>query len=270
MPTAIRNCEVTALETLFLLSPYGIAAAFALVASLAFMTAGFILLYRPGAGTRTAVGWACITAAGVLFGLGLFASTHADNLLWLRNLLILAKVAVCTALLVLLVRRKAGRAALAVAGCGIAFMLGPGVALAADGTSVDLRPLTDVLIGGAATILSGIITIGALWLRHYLKVRLGIELDASTRDYVRDAADRAVDLLKARLERHAGKSSLTVDVHNALVADAVDMLAEQVPDGLTRLGLTSDNIRQMLLTRLAARGFLPPDDAAPAGAGLSH
>lgn len=147
-----------------------------------------------------------------------------------------------------------------------------GTALAADGaagsTSVDFAPLVQILVGTAATVLSGVVTIGALWVRHYLKARFGIELDAQARSYVQDAADRAAGLVKAQLERHVAGGGLTVDVHNAALAGAVDLLVEQVPDGLTRLGLTSTNVRQMLLTRLAAHGILPPD-AAPSGTGLA-
>lgn len=159
------------------------------------------------------------------------------------------------------------------AALGVFLLAWPALAADAGGTTVNLAPLSDVLIGAAASLLSGIVTIAALWVRHYLKARLGIELDASTREYVQDAADRAADLVQAKMKALlngpiGAKSALTVDVHHALLADAVDMLVEQVPDGLTRLGLGTDNVRHMLMTRLAARGYLPPEDGVPAGAAL--
>lgn len=149
-------------------------------------------------------------------------------------------------------------------GAVILLFAGAGVVWAGDAvppasTSIDLTPLVQVLTAAAA----GAVPVLVALVRVYLKQRLGLELDAQTRGYVQDAAERCADLVAATLKRHAEANRLSLDIHNVTVAAAANTLFQQVPDGIARLGIDRSGVERMLTVRLAARGILPPDVPGP-------
>lgn len=147
-------------------------------------------------------------------------------------------------------------------------------ALAAE-AAVPASPWSGVVetaIAGFVATLSAVILAVFELLRRQLKARLGVELDDQARAYVQDAADRFADLVRARLGSRlhpAGSVSaleaavreptapVTATVYDAMLDDAVDAMIEQVPDGLSRLGVDANGVRRMLQVRLAARGVIP-------------
>jgi len=87
--------------------------------------------------------------------------------------------------------------------------------------------------------------------------------DAKQQEMVRDTVDnvlaKGVDYGKAFLP--AGP--LTVDVHNALVANILAYATQHAPDALKYFGVTNDKLKSMIIARLGAAGISVPDVPVP-------
>jgi hypothetical protein len=168
-------------------------------------------------------------------------------------LLILASVALAVGLLAaaILSPRHAGRrlfAALLVA-------LAPLPALA-DAAGVNTAVDLSTVASGAITALSA----AALWLGRaainaligYLAQRTKLDLDDHTRAYLDQALERAVQYAQSSAERLVGPAASAIDVHNAVVAHAVNYAVDRVPDALAHFGLTPEALTGMVEARIQA------------------
>ncbi|NYZ17050.1 hypothetical protein HL658_31290 [Azospirillum sp. RWY-5-1] len=153
--------------------------------------------------------------------------------------------------------------------------VGGAAALAADLSVAPPSPWSGVLetaVGSLAAIASATILAVFELARRQLKARLGVALDDQAREYVQDAADRFAAFAHARLSALAGLpapspvglppgtapgASAAPALYDSVVDEMVDAMVEQVPDGLSRLGVDAAGVRRMLMVRLAARGILP-------------
>lgn len=160
-------------------------------------------------------------------------------------------------------------------------VVGGAAALAADPASAATPPpwspspwsdVAGTAIAGAASVASAVIVALFELFRRQLKARLGVELNDQARAYVQDAADRFAGFAAARLSAMALGSAppptaatlmmvprpAPVPAYDAVLDEMVDAMVEQVPDGLSRLGVDAAGVRRMLAVRLAASGILPP------------
>lgn len=155
-------------------------------------------------------------------------------------------------------------------------VVGGAAALAADPATAATPSLwSDVAgtaIAGVASVASAVIVALFELFRRQLKARLGVELNDQARAYVQDAADRFAGFAAARLSAMALGSAppptaatlmmvprpAPVPAYDAVLDEMVDAMVEQVPDGLSRLGVDAAGVRRMLAVRLAASGILPP------------
>ncbi len=169
------------------------------------------------------------------------------------SITILASVALAVGLLTaaILSPRHAGRrlfAALLVA-------LAPLPALADAGgvnAAVDLSTLASGVIAalGAAALWVGRAVTSALI--GYLAQKTKLELDDHTRAYLDQALERAVQYAQSSAERLVGPAASEIDVHNAVVAHAVNYAVDRVPDALAHFGLTPEALTGMVEARIQA------------------
>jgi hypothetical protein len=168
-------------------------------------------------------------------------------------LLILASVALAVGLLTagILSPRHAGRRLFAALLVALAPL--PALADAAGvNTAVDLSTLASGVIAalGATALWVGRAVTSALI--GYLAQKTKLELDDHTRAYLDQALERAVQYAQSSAERLVGPAASAIDVHNAVVAHAVNYAVDRVPDALAHFGLTPEALTGMVEARIQA------------------
>lgn len=110
------------------------------------------------------------------------------------------------------------------------------------------------------------------WAIWEIKKRTGLQIEAQYRDAFQKALEQAAGGLLNNLGTRA--ATMTVDVHNAAVAQAINYVLKAAPDAVTHFGL--DNKRDEIAEKLANKvGVLtagppavsiasPPTEPAPA------
>jgi hypothetical protein len=142
----------------------------------------------------------------------------------------------------------------------------------ATGTTFDLAPLLNPLIQAAGVFMSVaapiIVAMAIDWLRKKSALA-GMLVDKALQDKISAGAQTAIGGAISRLQVHPGE--LTVDVHNAILADAARTLANNYAETLTALGST-DNVakaveviqnRLGLMTAAAAGTPVPNPSTTP-------
>jgi hypothetical protein len=140
------------------------------------------------------------------------------------------------------------------------------------GSSIDLAPILNPLIQAAGVFMSVaapiIVAMAIDWLRKKSALA-GMLVDKALQDKISAGAQTAIGGAISRLQIKPGE--LTVDVHNAIVADAADTLAKNFGDTLTTLG-SKDNIakaveviqnRLGMMTAAAAGTPIPNPSTTP-------
>lgn len=126
----------------------------------------------------------------------------------------------------------------------VVVLFGGGIAGAGDGTTVDVGPVVDTLLGSLA---AAVMTLAG-WALARLAKRLGLEADGEVRRYLETAIYNAVAFAVARL-RDEGKS-ITLDVKSEIVARATSYVIARVPDAVKRFGLDEASIGHLVEARL--------------------
>lgn len=231
------------------LSPDGIAAAFALVLALGFLSAGGLLLLRPGILWRAASGLACVAVAAALLAFSGAGALLLGDAPWLGSLAVfLLAAAVVYALVTWGVRLGSWAIAFALAA---SLYLAPGIAMAAEGgTTIDLTPIVAAVTTALATVATVIGRAAVRALVDYLEQKTRLELDAHTREYLDRALERAVSYGVVQAERLAADTAPAVDLHNAAIAAGVQYAVSRVPDALRHFGITDDRLRDMVEARM--------------------
>lgn len=169
------------------------------------------------------------------------------------SITILASVALAVSLLAaaILSPRHAGRRLVA----ALLVALAPLPALA-DAAGVNTAVDLSTVASGAIAALSA----AALWVGRaavnaligYLAQRTKLDLDDHTRAYLDQALERAVQYAQSSAERLVGPAASVIDVHNAVVAHAVNYAVDRVPDALAHFGLTPEALTGMVEARIQA------------------
>jgi len=110
---------------------------------------------------------------------------------------------------------------------------------------IDLTPLLDV----GLQILAGILLAVGTWAVSKIAKKVGIEVDDAARAYVREAIQGGIDYA-VKAAKAAGKDVTKIEVKNELVADAVNYVLAQVPDGIRKLNLTQENVENLVRRHL--------------------
>ena len=117
-------------------------------------------------------------------------------------------------------------------------------------TTVNLVPFLDTWIFPIlSTVLLALAGVLATWLARKFAALLHLQSDDVVRQYLERALDAAAQLglNKAMAE---GQKLGAVDLHNAAAAHGAQYVIDNVPDALNRLGITPDQVEDMIRARL--------------------
>ena len=145
-------------------------------------------------------------------------------------------------------------------------------ATADSGTTISFGGLAKTAAPYILEILSTVITLVIAWAAAQFSKLTSINVDEKWRESIHQAAMTGVSAALAKSEIVA--ADFKVDVHNNMVADAINWVMRSVPDAINGLGVGPDAIRQVVLskfTQLAETGVNPsmsgtllaPASAAP-------
>lgn len=131
-------------------------------------------------------------------------------------------------------------------------LLLPVLVLAQDepSTVVDLGPVIDTLVAFAVAALTALASYGV----HYLRRKLGIELDDAARNALNNALYRGIEYAAGFA---GGLIPRNIDARNALIAEASNYVIRSTPDALARFGITPERLRELIEARL---GMMPHED----------
>jgi hypothetical protein len=110
---------------------------------------------------------------------------------------------------------------------------------------IDFGPILDAII----PIIVGVVGIVGSWALARLGKRFGVEIDETTRDYVKQAIDGGIQYAVRKVAPNVGPNGqivATIEVRNEMLASAVGYVIAQVPDGLRQLKLTPENIANIV------------------------
>lgn len=121
---------------------------------------------------------------------------------------------------------------------------------AADGTTVDLTPVWQVVIDYAAIALGAVVSALMAWGLQILNKHTGIVVDAKYRDSLHSAA---VTGINAGLARLGGKLPKSVDVKSSLVSEAINWIETTgAPAAVAHFGLSKQDIENLVMSKLQA------------------
>ncbi len=124
--------------------------------------------------------------------------------------------------------------------------------LAVATSTVDLSPILNPLIEIAGLVLSGF----AMWALQRVATHFGISTKSALFQAVLGATDRGIAYAQNVVEARA--DTATVDVKNAVAAEAANYVTSKMPEALNKLGMTEQHVADLVLARL------PQDDPKPA------
>lgn len=132
-------------------------------------------------------------------------------------------------------------------------------ALAADDTTVNALPVYKILEPYLVMVVGIIVTTALGWIGMIIKSRFGIELDVSMNAKIQAAAMNAAGAVIAKAEGPIG--NLSIDVHNKMVKDGVELLASKVPDAIAHFGLSPEKLAVLIQGKIGILQVTAP--AAP-------
>lgn len=138
-------------------------------------------------------------------------------------------------------------AQLTVAGLIVVLAFGD-AAFAQSATAVDVGGAWNAFQTWTITIVTVAVSALVGWLLLLLKQKTGLSIDDSMRDALQTALTNAAGLVLNRLGNQLqGK---TIDVHNELVAEALNYVLKAAPAAIAHFGLTPDLLRQKIVAKL--------------------
>ena len=143
----------------------------------------------------------------------------------------------------------------------------PAAPAAPTGTTVSLGgffspEMRELILGALGVVVTAVLG----FLANKLNTATNINIDAKYRDSIHSAimtgVSGALNFAQARAD------SVTVDVRNQIIADAIRYAQKAVPDALKALGVGHDTLVQLASSKLAILAEAPssiPTNAAPTG-----
>lgn len=127
--------------------------------------------------------------------------------------------------------------------------LAAGIAVAGDGTTVDIGGLVDA----AVELLTAVLLAVGTWAVAWLGRRWKLDSDSAVREYLDEALHRSIAWAVGELRTRG--QPISIDLRSEIVAKAADYLLERVPDALKHFGLHPASLRKLIEARLPE---LPP------------
>lgn len=124
--------------------------------------------------------------------------------------------------------------------------------MTATTTAIDLSAVLTPLLQLAGTILLGVAT----WAINLGAQKTGLENQTALKNMLIDATGRAITWAESQVGQKIGAGA-SIDVHNAVVAQAANYLLTKMPDTLKSLGISGTAIEDWVLAHLP-----PPVPAA--------
>lgn len=116
-------------------------------------------------------------------------------------------------------------------------------------TLIDLGPILEHVLNVLFAVLSAV----AIWGVKKIGDAVGLENDDKIRQYLIGAVERGVEYGKTKAEDALGDADWAkVDVKSELVAHAAGYILSKVPDAIKKFGLTEEDIRDLVLSKLGA------------------
>ena len=114
--------------------------------------------------------------------------------------------------------------------------------------TIDLSPL----LGLAAQALIAVLAAVATWAAVWVKKKTHIEVNGLLSQQIDEVVTRAVGFAQAHLMTLLGHADFAkVETRNTAVQIALGFVASQAPAQIAKLGLTEQNLADLLLARLA-------------------
>lgn len=115
-------------------------------------------------------------------------------------------------------------------------------------TVVSFKPLWDGLVPYIVAAIGAVIAGLGTWAVALLQRMTGIKASDAARERIQSAAMTGVNLGLAKVGDKLG--DFTVDVKSEVLAEAAQWVQRSVPDSLKRLGITEDDVRQLVESKL--------------------
>lgn len=125
-------------------------------------------------------------------------------------------------------------------------------------TTVDVSSIINVLIPFVVVVLGLLLT----WLTKKLAKWLGLKADSEAAQFIESAAQKALALAQDNLKQRIEGKPISIDVRNALAAEAAIYLIEAVPTRLKQLGITAEQVQKLLEARIALNTTSPETSVA--------
>lgn len=156
-----------------------------------------------------------------------------------------------------------------------AIMLGSGIlfvetatsslAWAQSSTEVNVTPITESLLAILAAVLTGVATWIGVLAKAWIATKIDLsktDLDEKLQQRYNQAALRGIAYAESVIK---GKIPDTVDTRNEFVKVAADYVIQYWPELVERFGLTPENVRDTIISRLPS----PTSDKADAAAAVA-
>lgn len=142
-------------------------------------------------------------------------------------------------------------------------------ATAAHAETVDFAPIVTPAVEAIGTVVAAL-AVPLVWYGvKLLSAKLhisGLEIDAAQRAVVDQAMQKAIGFAVSKVQDMVKGKPLTIDVKNAMVAEAANFAIAHAPEALDHFGIGPDEIATKLKAMVEARLGMAAVDAAPGGA----
>lgn len=129
-----------------------------------------------------------------------------------------------------------------------------------DANVLDLGPLALEFLDILAALLVCLGGYAVKVFRDFLKEKTGIEIQAQYIETVQSALEKGVQYGMAKV-RPLAADRAKVDIENDLLFHAANYVVKQVPDALAGLGITKEQVCEMVMARI--EDTKPNDVVAP-------
>ena len=111
---------------------------------------------------------------------------------------------------------------------------------------IDFSPILNQLIELVGLLLVGVAT----WAVKKVADYFGLKQDDAARALIASAVNNGVKFAEGKLNTEVSKLDPRITVNSAFVAEAANYVVGHVPDALTRLGVTEQQLSEKILAQL--------------------
>ncbi|MFD2678030.1 hypothetical protein [Camelimonas lactis] len=118
----------------------------------------------------------------------------------------------------------------------------------ADVTTVNLTPVTDMVLSGITATIGAVVAVAIGFLSVRVNKWFGVSIDQRQRDALQAAIMTGVHAALERIDAATGP--LIVDVKSKVISDGLSYVVNAVPDAIKHFKLSDDMIAEMVAARL--------------------